>query len=195
MTVALEKFKKESEHKKNRIKKLEKSIRDNELTLVTKEEDYKKAVANDDNNIDDLFHEIDDLQRKIRADKHKLSTLRTVTKEHLKKSAINVLTGFETDVNGTYRTKIEKLNEQIKQAKEKYIDEAIKIKKEVMKVNDERNALMREYGNIMKSNGLDRKDINHISSNLYMKLDDATHGVYSGKSTINYEITSKEVSE
>src|SRR5699024_5493868 len=178
MTKALKEFDQEVEQKKGRITELENDIRANKTALADKEKEYKEAVANDSNNIDDLFYEIERLQGKIKADEHKLGTLRTVTDEHLKRSALNVLSGFNSDVNSVYVDKLEKINEQIRKAKADYIKMVDSLQDEAYTIIDERNDKTRDYGKLMYSNNLSKQEVNQIHGNLYRELDNARYGAF-----------------
>lgn len=181
MTKALNEFNKEVEQKKSRIEELKQSISDNELVLTNTEKEYKAAVANDTNNIDDLFHEMESLQGKIKADKHKLGTLNTVTDEHLKESAINVLRTFHTDVKDVYGEKLEKVNERIKKLKVDYIKEVDALQDEAYQIINKRNAKVKEYSRFMHSNNLTQKEVGQVHRGLYKELDDARHGLFKNK--------------
>lgn len=178
MTKALKEFDQEVEQKKGRITDLENDIRANKDALADKEKEYKEAVANDNNNIDDLFREIEHLQGKVKADEHKLGTLRTVTDEHLKKSALNVLSGFYSDVNSVCVDKLEKVNEQIRKAKADYIKKVDSLQDEAYTIIDERNEKTRDYGRLMHQNNLDGREVNQIHRNLYRELDNARYGEF-----------------
>src|SRR5699024_230670 len=195
MTKALKEFDQEVEQKKGRITELENDIRANKTALDDKEKEYKEAVANDSNNIDDLFYEIERLQGKIKADDHKLGTLRTVTDEHLKRSAINVLSGFNQDVDQAKREEIGDIVTQLNQAKADYIHKAKKLQKEVIKINREYGELARKYGNVMHDNDLTPEEVNEISNNLYRELNEATYGVFNSLGQISYIITEQELNK
>lgn len=174
MIKALEEYFKEVEQKNARIADLEQEIKDNERRLPKLQDEYKKAVANDGTNIDDLFHEMESLEKKLKADKHKLETLRTVTNEHLKKSALKILESYNKDVRTKYDGLADKINEKIRKAKQEYIKAIHKLNEEVTALNNEFNKVNRQYGNIMHDNNIKRQE---IDSSLYKILDDATYGV------------------
>src|SRR5699024_10632972 len=81
----------EVEQRTSRITELNRGIENDIEKLNTLKGNYKQSVANDLDDVDNLYHEMNDLDRKIEADKHKLATLKDVTDEHLKKSALSVL--------------------------------------------------------------------------------------------------------
>lgn len=174
MIKALEEYFKEVEQKNARIADLEQEIRDNERRLPKLQDEYKKAVANDGTNIDDLFHEMESLEKKLKADKHKLETLRTVTNEHLKKSALKILESYNKDVRAKYDGLADKINEKIRKAKQEYIKAIHKLNEEATALNNEFNKVNRQYGNIMHDNNIKSQE---IDSSLYKILDDATYGV------------------
>lgn len=174
MIKALEEHFKEVEQKNARIADLEQEIRNNESRLPKLQDEYKKAVANDGTNIDDLFHEMESLEKKLKADKHKLETLRTVTNEHLKKSALKILESYNKDVRAKYDGLADKINEKIRKAKQEYIKAIHKLNEEATALNNEFNKVNRQYGNIMHDNNIKSQE---IDSSLYKILDDATYGV------------------
>lgn len=192
MIKALEEYFKEVEQKNARIADLEQEIRDNERRLPKLQDEYKKAVANDGTNIDDLFHEMESLEKKLKADKHKLETLRTVTNEHLKKSALKILESYNKDVRAKYDGLADKINEKIRKAKQEYIKTVHKLSEEAAALHNEFNNVNRQYGNIMHDNNIKRQE---IDSSLYKILDDSTYGVERHLNIDNRDISLQAIIE
>lgn len=186
MTKALEEHYKEVEQKEARMTALEGDIKENERILARLREDYKTAVIKDSDNIDELFHEIESIEKKLKADKHKLKTLQTVTEDHLKKHAIEVLNGYETDVVQKYQSQADKISEKIEQAKKEYISKIKGYRKEFNEINEEYHQTARQYGRILRDNGIEKGDINH---QLYKKIDDTNYGVITFLKVAQSEIT------
>ncbi|HLR02837.1 MAG TPA: hypothetical protein VK111_08875 [Virgibacillus sp.] len=192
MTKALNEFKKEAKQKKERVANLEQSIKNNEENLSELESKYKESVIEDSPNIDELFHKMESLQSKITADKHKLKTLKSVTDEHLKVSAVNVLKAFPDDVSLVYMKKVDKVNDRIKQSKKDYVQEVASLQNEVAEINNEHNQIAREYGRIMKSVDITKSDIN---TTLYLELDDATYGAFKAIPSESIAISDNDIKE
>lgn len=174
-------MKKEQEHQE-RITSLKQEIKKDQQSLVDINQEYRDAVAaGDDDSIDPLFMEMEKLQKKIKADNHKLETLKSVTNEHLKKSALKLLEGYKVDVEAHYQGLADKVNEKIKKAKKDYSLKVSELMKEISKINEEYNQDARKYGQVMKNNGIEKKD---ISVQQFLEFDDAASGV---KKSVNVE--------
>lgn len=98
MTKTIDEHLQEVKQKGERVSDLKKSIAQNESLLTKKEAEYKEAVINDSSDIDNLYHEIESLKKKLQADRHKVKTLEEVTEEYLRESAYDVLLTFPTVV-------------------------------------------------------------------------------------------------
>src|SRR5699024_7566606 len=95
-----------------RINQLDSEIKDNEQRLATAEKEYKQSVIDNSDNVDDLFYEMDRLKNKIKADKHKLTTLENVTNEFALNHARDTIHSF-VDVQVKYRKKLDEAMKQI----------------------------------------------------------------------------------
>jgi len=195
MTKALNEYLQEAEQKKARVDDLKQSIKQNRDTLTRSRQEYKKSVAEDKNNIDDLFHEIEALENKIRADKHKLQTLETVTEEHLKDNALKVMEGYRSDVVNAYQSKADKVNTQIQQAKSDYAKQVKKLSDEIVQINQEYNSEIVRYAEVAEDNNLSKNELNRINSRLHLTLDDALHGVRGHVKTVDTDIQPIEIQE
>lgn len=190
MSKALEGFYNDTEQKKERISNLKVEIAKNEKELARLKDEYKKAVVEDSANIDDLFYQIEETEKKLKADNHKLKTLESVTKEHLKKNAIEVLEGYNRDVVEVYQDKVNKVGEKIKQAKQEYISKVAKYREEILAINEKYSQKTREYGHLLATHDIQKGE---ISYSLYKTLDDARYGVITPLVTVRAEVTEGEI--
>lgn len=190
MSKALEGFYNDTEQKKERISNLKVEIAKNEKELAKLKDEYKKAVVEDSANVDDLFHQIEETEKKLKADNHKLKTLESVTKEHLKKNAIEVLEGYNRDVVEVYQDKVNKVGEKIKQAKQEYISKVAKYREEILAINEKYSQKTREYGHLLATYGIQKGEINN---SLHKTLDDARYGVITPLVTVRAEVTEGEI--
>lgn len=190
MTKALESFLDDKNQKKERISNLKTEIAKNEKELAKLKDEYKKAVVEDSANVDDLFHQIEETEKKLKADNHKLKTLESVTKDHLKRSAIEVLEGYNRDVVEVYQGKVDKVGEKIKQAKQEYIAKVAKYRQEIMEINEEYSQETRNYGHLLATHDIQKGE---ISYSLYKTLDDARYGVITPLVTVRAEVKEGEI--
>src|SRR5699024_12271688 len=109
MTKALNEYLQEAEQKKARVDDLKQSIKQNRDTLTRSRQEYKKSVAEDKNNIDDLVHGSEALENKIRADKHKLQMVETNREEHLKDKTLKKEEGLRSDMENANNKQAEKI--------------------------------------------------------------------------------------
>lgn len=153
MTKALEEHLKEVEQKRGRISELEKTIKENEAKLTKLQEEYKMAVINDADNVDDLYHESEELQKKLKADKHKLKTLKSVTEDHLRKSAVKVLEGFY-NVKPKYQGRVEKVKQQIEEERKRHKEVMAALIKEGLEINEEYTEEASKYWNLIHDHNI-----------------------------------------
>ena len=189
----LHEFIEDENSKYKRIEKIEKEIAENTKKLPLLESDYKKAVTEDSANIDELFEEIETMKRKLKADKHKLETLKEVTAGHLQDNAYKVMNDFIAVVEPSYIARVGKVSEEIRKLKADYIKKAKELRKEVSQINKEYGQATKQHGEIMSENNLDKHKLNQVKQGLYKKLDNALYGEYSYIISESTEITQQHI--
>lgn len=192
MTKSLKLHFSEVEKKEQRITDLQGAISGNQSRLKQLQQQYTEAVASDAESVDNLFYDMDELERKIKADQHKLKTLEAVTVEHLKNSAIKTVKEFHHDVKSIRDEKLDSVKQRVDKLKNKYIQEVEKLRVEAAEVNAEYKRTSRRYWKVIRSHNLTKHDINTGHNQLYTKIEDAGVGVIDGRVSIVYEITRQD---
>lgn len=167
MTRTLDTFLQQEAQKKDKVAELTQKITDAKATLSQTRLDYEAAVIDDnDKETNRLFQQIEKYENQIRADQHRLQTLKTVTDRHLRESAIETLRTFPSEVRAKHKTQAAKAIEQIEQARAKYI-QSLNV---LDGLNESYNAERNEYKPLLNRYGLDRRDIDE-SNSLYSHID------------------------
>ena len=177
----------EVEQRTSRITELNRGIENDIEKLNTLKGNYKQSVANDLDDVDNLYHEMNDLERKIEADKHKLATLKDVTDEHLKKSALSVLSTFG-DFHEGYKSRGELIEKELEKAKQDYINQARKIKESAEELQSEFDKEGRKYGQLMRDHKLTKEEVNNVTRNKHHTIDDSLYGSLPPVVRLDYEI-------
>src|SRR5699024_8520228 len=125
----------EVKQKRQRVTDLKNSIEEQEKQLPYLQEEYRDAVANDSDNVDDLFHEMETLESKLKADKHKLDTLKEVTEDHLRKSAMQVLDSFH-EVKPNFEQRGKEIKDKYYETLKRHKEEMDSINKEIVEINN-----------------------------------------------------------
>lgn len=167
MTRTLDTFLQQEQQKKDKVAELTQKIADAQATLSQTRLDYEAAVIDDnDKETNRLFQQIEKYENQIRADQHRLETLKAVTDRHLRESAIETLRTFHSEVRAKHKAKADKAIEQIEQARAKYI-QSLNV---LDGLNEAYNAERNEYKPLLNRYGLNRRDIDE-SNSLYSHID------------------------
>jgi|SRR5690625_957653 len=167
MTMKVKQYNDEVKQKHKAIDELKNFIAEMEERTPVLEQQYKDSVSKGGNDVDDLFHEIESLKKKIRADKHKLKTLQEVTDEHLDGVAMEVLKGYDKHVRVKHENKVSKALEVIEQAKSEYI----KSLDVIDGLNDSFIDDTAKYWQIIRQRDLDKRKVNTISNQFYTAIE------------------------
>ena len=183
----MEKHFSEVEQKTSRVTELNNDIENDIKKLDVLKKEYEQAVVDDLDDVDNLYHEMNDLERKIKADKHKLVTLKKVTNEHLKKSALKVLSTFN-DFHEGYKSRGELIEKELEKAKQDYIKQARKLREEKKSLQSEFNQEGRKYGQLMRDHELTKQEVNEVTRNRYITVQDGLYGGFMPVVRLDYEI-------
>lgn len=164
MTKAIKAHYEKAEQRQTKITELAQFIEQNEETLKEKKQAYKASVAaGDDSQTDTLFHEVEALEARIKADKHKYKTLEEVTAEFIKADAAEVLKGYPDAVKAEHQKKADKALQAVQDAKKAYV-KALDV---VDGINDAFKADTSEYFSLIRKRKITKDDINTGHDNLF----------------------------
>lgn len=183
----------DEQQKKDRITAIQREISKNEKKLPVIQIEYKNSVAADSEYVDELFEEVEMIKRKLKADKHKLETLKDITKEHLKDNAYKVMENYSSEVEPTYKKRVEEVSEKIRNLKSEYINNAKKLQKEVIQINKEYCDVTRQHAKVMERNNLTKNELDTIENGLYKKLDNALYNDYDYIVSESVEVTKHNI--
>lgn|SRR5699024_5224141 len=151
MTSKLNDFLQEEQQKRQRITDLHRTIKDDESKLGELQTEYKEAVAGDTDNVDDLFHEMESIESKIKADKHKLETLTDITKDDLRCKALEAVQDFPR-IKGEYTDKVHSIHKRMAKENERHKEAMQELIIEGTSINDEYISRAREHSAILERN-------------------------------------------
>src|SRR5699024_1758673 len=183
----IEEHYKKTKKRNDRIEQLKDDINTSQSYLVKIESDYKQSVIENADNIDDLFHEMEKLKGKIKADKHKLSTLKEVTQEHAIHDAVETANHF-LQVKDDYIEKGKKIVAELEKAKREYIDKLGALDK----FHSEYKQVQSKYYNLLKRYDLHDPDKNKgkINSSLVRSIEKE---LYTIPNRYDMTITSEDI--
>lgn len=168
MAKAIKEHYEKAEQRQMKITELVELIERNEAELKDKQQAYKASVAaGDDSQTDVLFHEVEALQGRIKADKHKHKTLEEVTAEFIKADAVKVIKGYGDAVKIKHQKKADDALKIVEDAKQAYI-QALDI---VNGIDEDFKAETSQYFNLIRKRKLSKEDINTGNDHLFYKIE------------------------
>lgn len=168
MTKAIREHYEKAEQRQAKINELAQLIEQNEAELKDKQQSYKASVAaGDDSQTDTLFHEVEALQGRIKADKHKHKTLEEVTAEFIKADAVKVIKGYEDAVKAGHQKKADAALKKVEDAKKVYI-QALDV---IDGIDEDFKADTHEYFKLIRNRKLTKEEINTAHNGLFHSIE------------------------